>query len=144
MGDDGVGIHIVRMLKDKMPTRADLEFKELSVGGLSLVEEMLGYERVFIVDSIVSNDREIGRIREFSPEQFKRTQHSSSPHITNFATALELYKKLEPSKIPEKIKIFTIDIDPDFTFRERLSPPIQEAAASLTELITKEIEQVLR
>ena len=57
MGDDAVGIHVVRMLKDRNRGRADLEFKELSLGGLGLVEEILGYERVFIIDSVASTGR---------------------------------------------------------------------------------------
>lgn len=140
MGDDGVGIHVVRMLKEKIPARDDLVFKELGVGGLKLVEEILGYEKVFIIDSVNMDHREIGRIREFSPEQFKPTEQSNpSPHVTNFATALELYKRLDPSEIPGTIRIFTIDIDPDFTFREELSPTIQEAAANLAEMITQQL-----
>jgi len=136
-----VGIHVLRMLK-KILARDDLEFKELSVGGLKLVEEILGYEKVFIIDSVDMDDRQIGRIREFSPEQFKATEQSSlSPHVTNFATALELYKRLEPSEIPGTIRIFTIDIDPAFTFRESLTPTIQEAAANLVEMIVQRIKQ---
>ena len=143
MGDDGLGIHVVRMLKKKIPARDDLEFKELSVGGLKLVEEILGYEKVFIIDSVDTEPRQVGRIREFSPEQFKATEQSSpSPHVLNFATALELYKRLKTSEIPGTIRIFTIDIDPDFTFREKLSPTIQEAAANLVEIITQHIEQL--
>ena len=143
MGDDGVVIHVVRMLKKKIPARDDLEFKELSVGGLKLVEEILGYDKAFIIDSLDMEHREIGRIRESSPEQLKATEQSSlSPHVLNFATALELYKRLKTSEIPGTIRIFTIDIDPDFTFREKLSPIIQEAAANLVEMITQHIKQL--
>lgn len=141
MGDDGVGIYVVRILKDKIPSRADVEFKGLSLGGLRLVEEILGYESVFIIDSIASSDT-VGRIREFSPEQFKGTQYVSSPHGTNFATALELYKKLEANEIPKTIRIFTIDIKPEFTFTEALSPPVQRAALELAERIAVEVEQI--
>ncbi len=143
MGDDGVGIHVVRMLKKRIPAKDELEFKELSVGGLKLVEGILGYEKVFIIDSFDMEDRQIGRIREFSPEQFKATEQSSpAPHIMNFATALELYKRLEPSRIPGTIRIFTIDIDPNFTFREKLSPTVQDAAENLVEMILHHIEHL--
>ncbi len=143
MGDDGLGIHVVRMLKNKIPARDGLEFKELSVGGLKLVEEILGYEKVFIIDSVDTEHRQVGRIREFSPEQLKATEQASpSPHVLNFATALELYTRLKPNEIPGTIRIFTIDIDPDFTFREKLSPTIQEAAANLVEIITQHIKQL--
>jgi len=142
MGDDAVGIRVVRMLRQRLQSRADLDFKELSVGGLRLVEEMLGYKEAIIVDSVESSSSEVGQIREFTPDQFKGTEQASSPHVTNFATAFELYKKLEPSEIPDKVRIFTIDISSDFTFREGLSSPVREAASKLVEVICREIEQV--
>jgi hydrogenase maturation protease len=141
MGDDGVGIYVVRMLKQKFQSKSNLEFKELSVGGLRLVEEMLGYEEVIIVDSIESDASQVGQIREFSPGQFKDTEQTSSPHVTNFATAFELYRKLEPSEIPDKVRIFTIGISSEFTFREGLSPSVQEAASKLVGMIGREIER---
>lgn len=141
MGDDGVGIHVVRILKGKIPPRDDLEIKELGMGGLKLVEEMLGYQKVFIIDSIESPAPEIGSIREFSIEDFKETQQASAPHLMNFATALELYKRLEPSEIPESVRIFTISINPEFTFKETLSPHVQKAASELADLVAHEIER---
>ncbi len=141
MGDDAVGIYVVRMLRDKNQGRADLEFKELSVGGLGLVEEILGYECVFIIDSVASAGT-AGKIREFSPEHFKGTEYASSPHSTNFATALELFKRFESSLIPNKIRIFTVDINPEFIFREALSPPVERAAFRLAELVGHEIEEI--
>jgi hydrogenase maturation protease len=141
MGDDAVGIHVVRMLKDRIQGRADLEFKELSVGGLGLVEEILGYERVFIIDSVASSGS-AGKIRELSPAHFKGTEYASSPHSTNFATALELFRRFGTSVIPNAIRIFTIDINPEPTFRETLSPPVERAAFELAELVGHELEQL--
>jgi hydrogenase maturation protease len=136
MGDDAVGIQVVRMLKRKL-----LQFKELSVGGLRLVEEMLGYDEVIIVDSMDADASQIGMIREFTPDQFKGTEvQALSPHITNFAAAFEFYKKLEPSEMPGKVRIFTIGIRSDLTFREGLSPPIRDATSKLVDVICREIE----
>jgi hypothetical protein len=60
----------------------------------------------------------------------------------NFITALELYQKLEATRIPEKIRIFTITIKPEFTFKESLTPTIQAAASHLTELLINEINRI--
>lgn len=141
MGDDGVGIHVVRALKEKLGSRTDLEFKELGIGGLRVVEEMLGYDEVFVIDSIESKSNKIGQIREFSPDQFKEAEQITSPHITNFATALELYKKLEPSAIPSTIRIFTIDIESKLTLSEEMSEPVSDAAMRLVEQITCTIQR---
>jgi hydrogenase maturation protease len=142
MGDDAVGISVVRILKDKIPPQPGLEYKELSLGGLRLVEEILGYESVFIIDSVASSET-TGKIRELSPEQFKETEYASSPHSTNFATALTLYKNFEAAKIPRTLRIFTIDINPEFTFSETLSPQVQRAASDLAELIATEIKRIM-
>ena len=139
MGDDAAGIQVVRMVKDKVQPRADLDFKEVSVGGLKLVEEMLGYDTVFIVDTLPASAAEVGRIREFTPSDFEETQHTGAPHVANFATALGLYKKLEPDNVPRVIKIFTIDVEEDFTFREGMSPTVQEATVKLAELLKSQI-----
>jgi len=143
MGDDGVGIHVLRRLRDDTPSpHEDLEFKELSIGGIKLVEEILDYETVFIIDSIESATT-IGDINEFSPEQFESTYHESAPHDVNFITALELYRKLQPHRIPKTIRIFTISIKNEFDFKEKLTPPIQQAAERITALLSDEISRTL-
>jgi hydrogenase maturation protease len=143
MGDDGVGIYVVRMVKDRTRSRADLQFKELGASGFKLVEEILGYDEVIIVDSYASTEADTGQIREFSPEDFEDTVHASSPHGANFSTALELYRNLQPDKIPKKIRILTIDIHPADTFGESLSGRVQDAAAKLAEMIVREIGQTV-
>jgi hydrogenase maturation protease len=142
MGDDGVGIYVARIVKDRLQSRTELDVKELGVSGLKLVEEILGYEEAIIVDSYSSPDSDPGRVREFDSGQFQDTLHPSSPHETNFATALQLYSRLTPGRIPRKIRIFTVDIHAAQTFTEDLSPPIREAASRLAESIIREIEEV--
>lgn len=143
MGDDGVGVHVARMVRDRLGPQADLQVKELGVGGLKLVEELLGNDEVYIVDSYAPQDAEPGRIREFAPEQFEDSLHPSSPHGTSFVTALKLYEDIEPDRMPRKIRIFTVDINRDLTFREGMSKPVRQAAAKLTETLAREIERAL-
>jgi hydrogenase maturation protease len=141
MGDDGVGIHVARMVKDRARSFTDLQFKELGVSGFNLVEEILGYDEVIIVDSYASTEAGAGQIREFSPADFEDTVHASSPHGANFATALNVYRKLQPDKIPKRIRIFTIDIHPTYAFGESLSSRVKDAAAKLAEMIVREIQR---
>jgi hydrogenase maturation protease len=143
IGDDGVGIYVARMLRERLRGARGVEFKELSVGGLKLVEEMLGYEEVYVLDSYSAPNAQPGRIHEFAPEQFEDTMHVSSPHGTTFAMALKLYQDLEPNKIPGRIRIFTVEIDPEFAYREGLSSPVREAASKLGESVAREIEHLV-
>jgi hydrogenase maturation protease len=141
MGDDGVGIHVARMVKDRARSSTDLQFKELSVSGFNLVEEILGYDEVIIVDSYASTEADAGQIREFSPADFEDIMHASSPHGANFGTALGVYRKLQPENIPKRIRIFTIDIHRTDAFGESLSSRVKDAAATLAEMIVREIRR---
>jgi hydrogenase maturation protease len=139
MSDDRVGIHVARMIQAKLPQRPDIAVKELSVSGIRLVEEILGFDHVIIVDSHTGKETEPGRIRKFTPADFTDTIHTGTPHGINFATALEFYKNLEPEKIPKSIEIYTIDIDSEPTFGEQLSPIIEKASEDLVERIVHEL-----
>ena len=141
MGDDGLGIYVARMVGNKVQSRADLQVKELGASGLKLVEEILGYDEVVIVDSYAAENAETGKIQEFGPEDFEDTLHASSPHGANFATALELYKNFQPDRIPKSIRIYTVGIRPTDSFGETLSDLVQEAAVRLTEIIVTWIER---
>jgi len=143
MRDDAVGIRVARMIQAKTPSRVHVQIKELSVSGFRLVEEMLGFDRVIIVDSYTGGATEPGRIREFTPDAFRDTVHPASPHGTNFATALEFFRNIKPHEVPKVIKIYTVDIERTQGFGEYLSPAVEAAAEKLVETITAELIQEL-
>lgn len=139
MGDDRVGIEVARMVRRGISLNSGVEIKELSVSGFRLVEEILGFDRAIIIDSHTEERVEPGRIREFIPAHFEDTIHVTSPHGMNFATALDFYKDIEPERIPQSIRIFTIDIEMNPSFSEGMSSKVQAAASKLAETIIREI-----
>jgi hydrogenase maturation protease len=139
LGDDCVGIQVARIIGAAISPRGNVEIRELNVSGLRLVEEMLGFDRAIIIDSYAGDQTEPGRIREFTPEDFRDTVHPTSPHGINFATALDFFKNLEPDRVPGSIQIFTIDIESNPPFSESMSPAVRKAASKLAESIIREI-----
>jgi len=139
MADDGIGIHVTRMIQAKLPQRPDIVFKELGVSGIRLVEEMLGFDQAILIDSHTGKEPEIGRIRKLTPADFVDTIHPGAPHGTNFASAIELYKTLNPEKIPTSIEIYTIDIASEISFGEELSPAVEKAGEQLANLLVREL-----
>jgi hydrogenase maturation protease len=139
MADDSIGIHVARMVQAQSPQSADIVFKELGVSGIRLVEEILGFDQVILIDSHTGKEPEVGRVRKFTPADFVDTIHPGAPHGTNFASAIELYKTLTPEKIPKSIEIYTIDIDPEINFGEQLSPAVQKAGERLANLLVRQL-----
>ena len=141
MSDDGIGIQVAKMVRAQLGQRSDIVFKELGVSGIRLVEEILGFDHVILIDSHTGKEREVGRIRKFTPADFVDTIHPGAPHGTNFASAIEFYRTLNPEKIPKSIEIYTVDIDPEINFGEQLSPAVQKAGEELANLLVRQLLQ---
>ena len=52
LGDDGVGWRVAEEIARNTINQPDVEVDCASLGGLSLMERLTGYERVILVDSI--------------------------------------------------------------------------------------------
>ena len=48
LGDDGVGLHIVQELAKRIEGE-DIDVKDASIGGLSLLETLIGYGKAIII-----------------------------------------------------------------------------------------------
>ena len=55
LGDDGVGWKVADAVQTRLGTlKVPVEVDFASLGGLSLMERMLGYERVILIDTVKS------------------------------------------------------------------------------------------
>ena len=141
VGDDGVGIHVVRRLQE-LGLGNQVELEEAATGGLTLVEMFLGYEKVVIVDTIASEALPPGEVMLLTPESLKGTTHLSSPHDMNFATALELLRSTVPDRVPSKIVIVGVGIQWSRIreFSEELSTEVQDAVQKAVEMVVAEVQ----
>lgn len=125
--DDGIGIFAVRSLKDKVGKNVDLE--ESSESGLALLDIILPYKRVLIIDSIRKKEEEPGTIYEFDMKDLS-VSPSPSPHYLGLPLSLLLARKLS-FKIPETIKILAVEIGHPIKIGEGLSPGIKKVIPAL-------------
>lgn len=136
--DDGVGIRVVQAVQAALP--ADVDVVELSVGGLALMEAMVGYERVILVDAYWTPDGQPGQILDFDVSNLHATLNTSSAHDVNLATALRLGREMG-AVLPadEHIHIIGIQAHEVLTFGETLTP----AVAAAIPKVAKQILQLL-
>ena len=130
LGDDGVGWVITQGLKDQLTSRADLEFDFLSLGGLSLMERLTGYQHVILLDSFSSGMRPIGEVISFPLDSIPDLSagHSSSAHDTSLRNALNLGRSMKID-LPEDKNIIVVAVEANNTydFSEDLSPKVAES-----------------
>jgi hydrogenase maturation protease len=121
--DDGIGPKLVLDLQKEL-SNDQFDYLNVCVGGLELLDHMLGYDTVFILDAIKTENGKPGEVFFLSTMDFKETSHISNLHDINFLTALKLAEKLSIT-VPSNIHIIAIEIIEDRVFSENLSPEVE-------------------
>jgi hydrogenase maturation protease len=128
-GDDGVGFHVVRILRAEAagecagPERTDkVDFVECPVSGLALLDEIIGYDALIIVDTIVKSDAVAGRIHLLEGADL-RDFPGPSPHYVSIPQTLTLGRQLG-LRMPGIVKIVAVEAEDPFRLGEGLSAPM--------------------
>ncbi len=141
LSDDGIGVRVVEAAAADLPSSAAVDVRLMSVGGLRLMEEMVGYDRAIVVDAWRCAPETAGSWRRLGLAELESvclTQHSASAHDTNLLTALKFGRKLH-LPLPDPITIFAVDVMNVTDFGENLSPPVAAAIPSLVAAVRREL-----
>ena len=141
--DDGVGVRVAEEVRALLPESAPVDISEVSIGGLTLMESMIGYDRVILIDSYLSQDGIPGTFRKMSLDDLRLvspTQNSASPHDASLVTALESGKQLG-LRLPGQITIYAIHVQNVDEFSEQPTPAVAAAIPLVTKAVLDEIRQ---
>ncbi len=125
MCDDAIGIRVLKELEKMGVPGVDLE--EACTSGLDLIEIMLDYDRVIIVDAIIKSGKPPGTVLVMGPEAFSDSVHGTNPHEANVATTLELGRTLQPDRFPKEVKFVAVEANDVFTLSEVMTPELEAA-----------------
>ena len=137
LSDDSIGLRVARELEDGF-NRPDVTVMETSVAGLDFLDLLVGYDRAIIIDAIQTKEGKVGQIYRFEPEVFDATRHASTPHDVNFATALELGKRLGLD-LPQQIAIFAVEVQNVSSYSEECTPEVIAAIPACVNKIVREL-----
>ena len=129
LGDDGVGWRVVEELQSKIENRkSEIEFDCVALGGLSLMERMVGFQRAILVDSMETGQSPEGSVSVFPLEALTNpsASHSTAAHDTSLLTALEVGRKMK-MQVPNSVMVVAIEAKNVYDFSEELSPAVAEA-----------------
>ncbi len=141
LSDDAVGIRLARDLRARLdsagpavagpadtgdsPVQVDL-IDDCSVGGLNLLDLVVGYDRLIVFDSIRTTGGTPGEWYAMTGATFRETMNLGCVHDANFTTALELGRQMHAQvPEPENIHIFAVEILDNTTFSERMTPELE-------------------
>jgi hydrogenase maturation protease len=155
--DDGVGVRVAYELEKRLGNwrlssdgedldnpnpHSSIHVAEASVGGLRLMELMIGYDRVIIADAYTKpGERQPGRIHRMTLDDLRAvspTQHSASAHDATLVTALDSGRALG-FHLPDEVIIFAVEVENVLDFSEE---PTTAVAAAIPEMVTVILQEL--
>jgi hydrogenase maturation protease len=137
LSDDGAGIRVAQEV-GKQLNDPQITVSETSAAGLSLLDSIVGYDKVIIIDAIQTQKGQAGQIYRMKPEDFSFAKHLSSPHQINLVTALKLGKMLDLA-MPQKITIFAVEAKDIASFSEKCTPEVERAIPEVVKMVLEEL-----
>ena len=148
--DDGVGVKVAFELEEQidLDSHPELTITEASAGGLRLMEAMLGYERVILIDAFYLDPESTtpGKIHHLSLDDLRSlspTQHSTSAHDTSLITALDAAEKMG-YQIPVEFFIYAVEVENILEFSETPTPAVAKAIPVVVSQILKKFSYLTR
>jgi hydrogenase maturation protease len=137
LSDDGAGIRVAQEVGNQLHD-PQVTVAETSEAGLRLLDSIVGYDKVIIIDAVQTEKGQAGQIYHMGPEDFSFAKHFSSPHQINLVTALELGNALDLA-MPQKITIFAVEAKDITTFSEKCTTEVEQAIPKLVKMVMEEL-----
>ena len=139
LGDDGVGIYAAQELAGRLDDE-NVTIKDVGVDGLNLLEHILGYDRLVVIDAIVTEGGRPGNIYRLRPEAIRESAGGGlSPHHFNLATTLEIGNRLFPDEMPQEVTIFAVEAKEVKDITEEMTEPVRKALPRVVEMVFVEL-----
>jgi len=154
LGDDGVGWRVAEEVKRRLgiglpaarawglrTATSEIEVDCVSLGGLSLMERMMGYDRAILIDAIATGQMPAGTVTRFALEELPDpgAGHTTSAHDTSLHTALEIGRAMG-ARLPDEVTVIAIESPHVYDFSEELSPPIAAVVPRAADMVLAALE----
>jgi hydrogenase maturation protease len=131
--DDGVAFHVLERMRPHLLESDDLVIEEACTGGMDLLTWLMDFDRVLILDAVLTRKRPPGHVGIYSVDDLEDSIHADSPHHTNFATAMELGRAVHADRMPREVVIVGVEVMNVLDFTEDLTPDVEAAVPIASE-----------
>jgi len=152
LGDDGIGWKVAEEVKKQLSSpspclrhsspggrgaggEGEIDVEFLSLGGISLMEYLIGYERAIIIDALASDDKPgtviVSKLSEMPDYS---TMHTTSTHDTSLQNALNLGREMGAS-LPDDVIVVGIATNRVYDLSEELSEPVAKAIPKAAKIV---------
>ncbi len=132
--DDGVGIKIAQKIKEKCK---NIDVSKASAAGFRVIDEIIGYDKLILIDSIKTGKAKPGKLHKFTFEEFRKTRHHAQPHDISLFEAFEIIKQ-HGDKLPSIIEIYAVEVTDTSTLSETCTTDVEDAIPIISQKIIDE------
>ena len=93
-------------------------------GPLTTANQLMGYDKLIIIDSIKTGQGKPGELYKLNLEDFKPNMNFSSSHGMDIATAFEVGEGLG-CRMPQSVSIYAVEIRDNSTFAEQCTEEVE-------------------
>jgi hydrogenase maturation protease len=136
LGDDGIGWQIAQRLQRVKEIPSDVTIECLAIGGISLMEALIDYDRAVLIDAIVTRQVPVGTVSCYQLGELPNltSGHLSSAHDTSLVDALQMGRSLG-AHLPEDISVVTVESQKVYEFSEDMTPAVAAAVPQALKII---------
>ncbi len=139
LGDDGIGFHIAQELAKEIKDE-NIDVKDTSVNGLNLLELIVGYDKLIVIDAIMTEEAKAGEIYRLKPSSSETAWSTISLHHLNLATTIEIGERLFPKEMPGEVIIFAIGAQEVTEVTGEMTARVKEAIPRVINLVLEELK----
>jgi len=134
MGDEGIGVHVVRAL-GQHPLPRNIECLDGGTGGFILLEPLQLADRIFLIDA-TADESPIGTVTRTTPKFSKDYPPTLTAHDIGIKDLLDAFYMQGGNR---DVTLYAITIDPRQSISLELSPAGKRAAVEAVERLMAEL-----
>lgn len=138
LSDDAIGLRVVREVRRRVDGTAGVEVVETEEMGLALLDFIIGYRDVVIVDAAQTGKAEPGFVHELGVSDLKCLR-AGAPHSLGLGEAIGLGRALG-MHVPQRVKILAVEVEDAGTLGTQLTLPLQ---AAFPQIVGQVLEKLL-
>lgn len=159
LGDDGVGWRVAEAVSarsgiplgdaplplEPAQIQNPVTIECYALAGLSLMERLIGYERVILIDSLNTGQYAQGEVVCFSLDEMTDLTHghSASAHDVSLKNALKMGRSMgQPLPEDKDVHVVAIEAQHVYDFKEELTPAIQSAVPVAVDRVLELLERM--
>lgn len=139
-GDDGVGIHVVRVVAERMAAggRSDVVVEETSESYFALLDYIGRYDRILVVDAWRAAGHKVGDVHCFDIGPTDAGACTAGSHGMGLASVVGLARQLCPGATP-RVTVVAVTVRDEILLTEGLSPPAAAAVERAADAVEREL-----